>query len=109
MSASVTTSLGWRTQSRAPYAVTAPSEVANPLGHLAPDRTRATPAHLGIFSRAARPSNHGPGYLRLVLLCLATSFARVSFTLNSTILRIKRKGTGWSSGNWTDPFALGYP
>src|SRR5579859_754794 len=40
MSASVATSLGSRTQSRAPYAVTAPSEVVNPLGHLAPDRAR---------------------------------------------------------------------
>src|SRR5579859_6698999 len=54
MSASVTTSLGWRTQSRAPYAVTAPSEVANPLGHLAPDRAPATPAYLGICPLAAR-------------------------------------------------------
>src|SRR5579859_5707812 len=53
MSASVTTSLGWRTQGPAPYAVTAPSEVVNPRGHLAPDRARATP-HLGIFPRAAR-------------------------------------------------------
>src|SRR5579859_3548824 len=40
MSASVTTSLGRRTQSRAPYTVTARSEVVNPLDHLAPDRAR---------------------------------------------------------------------